>query len=468
MTQGNALIKNTLIIAVGKLFTQSLTFLLLPIYTTFLSPKVFGELDLIILYVGLLAPTLTLQMEMSVFRHLIDVRASSSNAKVRRIISSALAIIVTGVIFGATAIAMVGSMLELRLTPFIVGAFASTVFLNFFLQVARGKGRNDIFAVASIVTGIVNMALSVFLLTVLHASAEGILLALIIANIVGVILLILKTRALHDASLGSINKDTVKQLVGYSWPLVPNHVALWGIGGISRTVVATTLGLAATGVFASANKFSLIYASLYSVFALSWTESVSLHIGKRGSFLSNATNSTIRLFGSLSLLTISVTSVAFPFLVSSEFSEAKLYIPLLVVGSFFASIVTHYGAIYLAVKETRKIAIVTFQALVISTVLTLAGIWYIGLYAPALATVATYGFIAVRRHYDIQRFTPIRYSEATILPLLLIAIVVIICYYVDNSLLDIVSLIFTICTIALLNLSDVHRITSLISKKGKA
>ena len=85
-TRSVSLVKNTLIIAFGKLSTQFLTFLLLPLYTTYLATSEFGTVDLVMTYVTLLAPIITVSLEMGVFRFLIDVRSDEERQK--RIIST--------------------------------------------------------------------------------------------------------------------------------------------------------------------------------------------------------------------------------------------------------------------------------------------------------------------------------------------------------------------------------------------
>ena len=463
MNQQKELVKNTLIIAIGKLSTQFLSFLLLPIYTLFLSPTEYGTLDLVVVYLGLLAPVLTVQMEMAVFRHLIDARVDKERAP--RIISSSFAVALAGGLAGAVLIGIYGLLASAALAPYILAAFVSTIFSNFFLQVARGLGRNDVFAMTSILIGLVNIALSLVAVIVLGWSVSGILLALALANLIGASFLVVRLKAWRYIGLANVKVGEARSLLGYSWPLVPNHISLWGIGGISRTLIASILGLAAMGIYAAANKFTLIYTSLYSVFAMSWTESVSLHISKKDDFLSKASNSMLQLFGCLTLFIISASALLFPLLVSGDFSQARYYVPLLLLGGFFGSLVTHYGAIYLAVKQTSKIAIITFQAVMVSTVLTLAGIFFMGLYAPAIAIIVTYLYIAIRRHSDVQQYTKIRYEKKTIVGLLSIATVVFILYYINNPITDIVSVITTALLAVVLNKNEISRIIAIILKR---
>ena len=64
--------KTTIIIFFGKVCTQLISFFLLPLYTAYLATAEYGLVDLIQTYVTLLVPIITLELEMSIFRYLID------------------------------------------------------------------------------------------------------------------------------------------------------------------------------------------------------------------------------------------------------------------------------------------------------------------------------------------------------------------------------------------------------------
>ena len=82
--QGKELAKNTVIISIGKICTQAVGFLLLPLYTGILSTGDYGAVDLIITYTSLLIPIFTMQLEQAVFRFVIDVRGNDNEIKFRR------------------------------------------------------------------------------------------------------------------------------------------------------------------------------------------------------------------------------------------------------------------------------------------------------------------------------------------------------------------------------------------------
>ena len=56
MSREKDLVKNTFIVAIGKLCTQFISFFLLPLYTYILTTSEYGTVDLITTYVNLLTP----------------------------------------------------------------------------------------------------------------------------------------------------------------------------------------------------------------------------------------------------------------------------------------------------------------------------------------------------------------------------------------------------------------------------
>ena len=76
MSRESNLVKNTMIITIGKVCTQLVSFLLLPLYTAILSTEDYGVVDLLNTLVALLLPLVTLQIDQALFRELVEVRGN--------------------------------------------------------------------------------------------------------------------------------------------------------------------------------------------------------------------------------------------------------------------------------------------------------------------------------------------------------------------------------------------------------
>ena len=81
MSKKKELAKNTIIILFGKICTQLISFLLLPLYTSYLITEDYGFVDLIMTYINLFVPIISLQLEAAVFRYLVDVRKDDTKTK---------------------------------------------------------------------------------------------------------------------------------------------------------------------------------------------------------------------------------------------------------------------------------------------------------------------------------------------------------------------------------------------------
>ena len=82
MSQKSQLVKNTIIIAIGKISTQILSYILLPLFTARMAVEQYGTYDLGCTLSLFLCPIITLLMEESMFRFLIDAKNIREKRKI--------------------------------------------------------------------------------------------------------------------------------------------------------------------------------------------------------------------------------------------------------------------------------------------------------------------------------------------------------------------------------------------------
>jgi len=451
MSKYRELIKNTIIIGLGKVSTQLITFLLLPLYTLFLTPAEYGTVDLIVTYVALLVPAVTLQLEMASFRFLIDARNDEARKKI--VISNVLRMILPILLVSAFGFGIIASLLSIPYAAFIAPIVAATIFSNLFLQFARGLGENKKFSIASIATGLTILVTSVWFVAFSGLGVNGLLASIAVSNLVCALYLFFALKLWRYIGIGNNDTKLQKELVGYSLPLIPNGVSWWVINVSDRTIITLFLGAAANGIYAVANKYSAIFSSIFSIFNMSWTESASVHINSkdRDAFFSQVSNATVRIFGSLGILLIAIIPLIFPLLVGSEFNESYNYIPILIVGAFFNAIVGLYSAVYIAKRMTKQVMNTSLVAAGINIVLTITLIPFIGIYAAAISTAVAFLAMAVFRHFDIKKFVKVTYEKYLFVVLGLLYALIIELYYVNNFATNIVALVIAVIASLVLN-----------------
>ena len=117
------------------------------------------------------------------------------------------------------------------------------------------------------------------------------------------------------------------------------------------------IDVSANGIYAVSNKFSAVYIGLFNIFNLSWIESASKNIDDkdREIYFSDIINMYIKIFASIAILIIAIIPFIFKYLVSVSFSEAYLYIPILLSASLINVAASLYSGIYIALKKTKEV-----------------------------------------------------------------------------------------------------------------
>ena len=465
MNKKRELAKNTIIIFFGRVCTQLISFFLLPLYTSYLITSEYGLVDLIQTYITLLVPIITLELEMSIFRYLIDARSSDKDTK-KLISNNFYLLLISLTIF---------SFLFIIFTTFITIPFRWLILIDIivcvlsgnFLQVARGVGKNLDFSISSILTGLTIVASNIILIVFMGMQAEGMIISMALGNFICSLYLFIRLKLYNKIDFKLVDHRLIKDMYKYSLPLIPNGISWWIVNVSDRTIISFILGSAANGVYAISNKFPTIISSLTGVFNLSWSESAALHINSkdRDEFFSDIFNTIMKLFTSLGVGMLACMPFVFPILINKSYNDAYNYIPYLVLGTVFNVAICLYSQVYLAKKLSKQVATTAIMGAIINIVINILFIKRIGLYAAALSTAISYFVMMMYRHFDLKKYVNIKVEKTFIIKTLLIFTFSITLYYINNLYLNILNLIVVCIYAYLINKSFLKSsLNSILSK----
>ena len=413
LSRSSALIKSTVLISVAKLAVQASAFLLLPLYTRYLSHGDYGLLELVLAYMGLLAPMLLLQTDSALFRILIDKR--SSVKETRRTISSIWVLGLSVLVVTVLLSLVIGKVFNDHVLAIAGVVIASYMFLSLAQQTARGIGEINAYVISSLISGFTVIAGNVFTLVILKAGPLGVLTATATGYTFGALIALSLTRFWRLFSLRSASWQETKDALRYSLPLVPNGVSWWLIDAGGRAVLALFQGLGAVGMYGVASKFAMIFSQVFGYFNLAWVESASLSVGDtdRNVFYSTVFNRCIQVFCAIIVILVAGIPIYFPLLVDSSFTDALPLIPILLLASLFNAWVTLYSSIYLAMKNTRAVLLTTVVAAAISLLIGVSLVNSLGSYAIALASLTAWITVLIFRHLSLRATLHILYTPRT-------------------------------------------------------
>ena len=458
MNKERELVKNTVIIALGKICTQLVSFLLLPLYTAILTTEEYGIIDLILTYTTLLLPFVTLALEQALFRFLIDARGDV--AKCGKYITTTIIISILFTSIICCMAILISFILKNTILVYFGLVLLSGIISSISLQISRGLGDNLGYTLSSSGAAICQVVCNVLFLVIFRLGVSGMMAATIIGNFFVGIITYHRCKLKQYIKIKYFCNDCLKELYRYSVPLIPNQLSWWALNASNKVIVNLFIGVSANGLIAVSNKFSGIYIQFSNIFNVSWTESVALHIHDSDAeqFISKTINMVYRLFLCGCCGMISCMPFVFPVMVNVQYNDAYGLIPIFMLASLFNVIVSLYGVIYVAHKKTSEIARTAIYAAVLNILSHLILINCLGIYAAAVSTMIGYGSMAIYRYFHSRRYLVIKFSNSTLLVSLLMIGLSFFSYYSGNMIVQIIVLFIMIVLSIKLNLSILKQI----------
>lgn len=451
MNKKKQLMKNTIIIFLGKVCTQLLSFFLLPLYTGYLSTKQYGIVDLIQTYVTLIVPIVTLELEMSIFRYLVDSRGKFKETK--RLMSNNFFMLGTGLLIFSLFYILISSFITIKFRWLVLFDIIVCTLSGNFLQVSRGFGKTVDFSISCIITGLTTIISNIVTIVYLGWGSFGMIFSMAIANLMCALYLFIRLKLYKMIDFSKIDKKIIVSMNKYSIPLIPNGVSWWIVNVSDRTIISMVLGASFNGIYAVSNKFPTIISSLLGIFNLSWSESAALHVNSpdRDEFFSDIVNTAVKLFSALCIGMIGCLPFVFPILINDKYNEAFKYIPILILGALFNVVICLYSGIYIAKKLTKQVASTAVIGAIINIVVNILFIKKIGLFAAALSTAIAYLSMMLYRYLDLKKYVNIKIEKWLITKILVVLIFSITLYYINNIYLNILNFIVVVIYAVVIN-----------------
>ena len=408
MNQKRQLMKNTIIIAIGKLSTQIISYVLLPLYTSKLSPAEYGTYDFICTLSLFLCPIITLLMEESMFRYLIDAK---NKLERKQIISQTIIYTFIGTL-AFTIIAILIMAFCTNYSPKYIAAIILFVISNILIglsnALSRGLGKIKLYSVSNFILGITTIILNIVFILWIHAGAEGLLWANTIANSFTaiVILAILKL----PMYIGKPNRELMKDMIKYSIPLVPNSIS-WNIINMSNRLILTNMvSSAANGIYAMANKFPNIISVVYGYFYTAWKESAAKIVKEenKNEYYNSIYHDAKRFLYAVTICLIAAMPFAFPIFINSSYEEAYIYIPIIMIATYYSNLSSFYGGIFSAYKDTKIMGTTTIVAAVLNLVIVFLFVTNFEIYAACFATLIANLIVYFYRKKKLRKYLKLR------------------------------------------------------------
>ena len=176
-------------------------------------------------------------------------------------------------------------------------------------------------------------------------------------------------------------------------------------------------------------KFPNIINVIYGYFYTAWKESSAKIIKDEESkkVYNSIYHDMKRILFTVTILLIAVMPFMFNVFINKQYDEAFIYIPLIIIATYYANLSSFIGGIFTAFKQTKIIGTTTIVAAIINLIIDLILIWKIQIYAACISTLLANIIIYYYRKYKLRKL--IKLKELNMIGPGIILLIVCFVYY---------------------------------------
>lgn len=412
MDRSKSLIKNTLILGVGTIFSKCLVFIMIPFFSRWLSTNDYGTFDLYTTYISLMIPILTLACGEAVFRYLID----GDDEEKKSITAAGNLIVTVGSIIGSIAVAVIWIVTgQNYMLPFICCLIAEV--LNNYLQAfLRGIKRLDVYAISNVICMFLIAIFVTINVRFLNLGLAGMLYGYAFAYIINDLYMAMWGKIWRYSDFHKLSRKYIKDIIVFSIPLIPNSIAWWIVNASDRVIISEQIGNVYNGIYAIANKMPQICTVMFSVFQVSWNQNASEAINDkdRNEYFSKVLNNMIKIVTSICVCVLACNFIVFDYIMDEKYYSAYYQVPVLVAATIFTVISQYFGGIFIGLKNPKVNGGTTIVAAFINVLLNVIAIRYFGLYAASFSTLVAFMVLCAIRWMYMKKDIKISIKFSTL------------------------------------------------------
>lgn len=420
------LIENSLIYSGLGALQKGIAFLLLPVYTQFLTPDDYGIVSVINAVATFLGVFYLMGLNGAAYRYYFDLKEKGDELK------RFWGTIITFLLFlslGITSILLFfgHSMLrpfigDIKYYPYMFFGIVGAAFLPIFtiyqsLLQARHDGRR--YGIVNLFNFLILSSLTVVFIVVFKLKAMGPILALALTS--GLFLVFTLWDMRKEFSFGIDIKYLKKSLI-YSLPIVPHTLTGWVTGLLDRLLINRFVSTAASGIY----NIGYLFGGIQSFVNIAVNQAYGPWFFEE--MKKNRTEKVKRFF--ILAMTLYITLVLWVTLFAKEamwimargdFRESWKVVGLLSFGNFFSGYYYFLAnQLFFSERGTRYVPIATVSAALFSFILNLVLIRKYGIMGAAITMLCTSIVTVFLVGLFARRIQPVDWDHAFIIKLVLI------------------------------------------------
>lgn len=252
---------NSIIFTINSIMLKAFNFLLIPLYTSYLTPNDYGVINLSTSYTAVMSFVISFSLYSAAIRFYTDCQDDVK--KVKSLYSTYINFLLLSGIFFAVLSFLAKPVLlkyifkDMSFYPTVLLTIITTSFSTIYLMYEKfliSKSKAVKFSVLSIIYLLMQIFLNIFFVVKCSLGANGVLIASVIVNVIFTVYVIfdLSKQKLYCLK---IDFKTLKTSLKYSIPLMPHDLSTSIATLCSRVFLNNSYSLASVGLYSLAAQF---------------------------------------------------------------------------------------------------------------------------------------------------------------------------------------------------------------------
>lgn len=459
MTQHNtvnrykSLMSDIIIFMIGTVLAKAIQFILMPLYTTYMTPEAYGIAELTNNLSELFFPIATLCIYEAAFRFAVDPQFD--NHRLAYAVSNVMAKSMIAGLFVAVFTKFVLHYEYAFFLYFILYAYSIRMCVAYFV---RGKGCSKVFAISGIVNALSLGILNIIFLVILQGSERGYLISIGLSYGISALYLIVRGNIVKDLSACPLKKDDLQVLYKYCVPLIFYNVLYWFTTISGRYILLWFTDASTAGTYVAAIKIAaivnMVQQAVYAAFQFNSSRAFTEH-NKEG-YYTDITNLFISLYCTFGAVIICFTPVIAKLTLRNTFYDANIYLPIIILTAVLNCISSLLGTMYSTYKKTQRMVGVSIVGALINLCLGLLLTPRMGIWGVCIASACCYLSQVIYKFIDVRTFCTIQYNWGLIILNIMLLAIQFIAMSVLNHYVTAISILVTIM-IVMVNLKYLLR-----------
>jgi O-antigen/teichoic acid export membrane protein len=406
--------KHSLVYGAGVLASKLASFIMLPVYTHYLTTRDYGVLELLGTTIDVIGMIAGMGLAAGVFKHYAETRTALER---RQLLSTVMvATAVTSLAVAALGFIASPWLSRVLFGPRFTPEYFRIVFLTYFFQNIAGlallmlqaEERSKLFVTLNVAKLVVTLLLNIWFVVVIRWGIRGVL----ISNLAATAMLSVGLGAYVMRQVGlSFSTEQFKKLARFGTPLVVSTLGSFILTFSDRYFLNHYTGTGAVGIYSLAYKFSFLLSTLTVIpFAQIW-EPRRFAIARRHD--AREIYRRMFLYMNLALFAGSIAIILFikdglSVMVAPAFFPAYKLVPILLVVTIIQQWTAFCNLGLFVTDTTKPIAVAAILAVIADLLLNLMLIPRYGMLGAAWATTAAYGirfaiiYVFAQKRYRID------------------------------------------------------------------